>query len=48
MNTYTQTVHTRAIKLVQNNLHHSKAATANLCQQLAEGKALIQEPWIYV
>jgi hypothetical protein len=45
-----RTVITRTIKFVQINLHHSKAATANLHQQLAEGKAdiaLIQEPWIY-
>jgi hypothetical protein len=37
-------------KFVQINLHHSKAAMATLCQQLAEGMAdiaLIQEPWIY-
>ncbi|PNF38780.1 hypothetical protein B7P43_G12820 [Cryptotermes secundus] len=41
--------------MVQNlppeiNLHDSNAATAALCQQLAEGKAdiaLIQEPWLY-
>jgi hypothetical protein len=38
------------IKFVQINLHHSKAASANLCQLIAEGKvdiALIQEPWVY-
>jgi hypothetical protein len=38
------------MKFIQINLHHSKAATAILCQQLAEGKAdvaLIQEPWLY-
>jgi hypothetical protein len=38
------------MEFVQINLHHSKAATAVLCQQLAEGMtdvALIQEPWIY-
>jgi hypothetical protein len=32
------------------NLHHSKAATATLCQQVAEGNAdiaLIQQLWIY-
>jgi hypothetical protein len=41
-------VHT--IKFLQINLHHSKAATAALCQQLAGGKAdvaLIQELWLY-
>ncbi|PNF13587.1 hypothetical protein B7P43_G18191 [Cryptotermes secundus] len=38
------------MRFLQINLHHSKAATAALCQQLAEGKtdiALIQEPWLY-
>jgi hypothetical protein len=38
------------IKFLQINLHHSKAATATFCQQLAEKKvdiALIQEPWLY-
>jgi splicing factor 45 len=38
------------MKFTQINLHHSKAATAVLCQQLAKGMAdaaLIQEPWIY-
>ncbi|PNF33518.1 hypothetical protein B7P43_G17647 [Cryptotermes secundus] len=38
------------MKFLQINLHHNKAATAALCQQLAEGKAdiaLIQEPWLY-
>jgi hypothetical protein len=38
------------MKFVQINLHHSKAATVVLCQQLVEGMAdvaLIQEPWIY-
>jgi hypothetical protein len=38
------------MKFLQINLHHSKAATATLCQQLAERKvdiALIQEPWLY-
>jgi hypothetical protein len=38
------------MKFIQINLHHSKAAMAVLCQQLAEGMAdvaLIQEPWIY-
>jgi hypothetical protein len=38
------------MKFAQINLHHSKAATAVLCQKLAEGMAdvaLIQEPWIY-
>jgi hypothetical protein len=38
------------MKSTQISLHHSKAATAILCQQLAEGMAdvvLIQEPWIY-
>jgi hypothetical protein len=46
--THTQNTHT--LKFLQINLHHSKAATAALCQQLAEGKAdvaLIQEPWLY-
>jgi hypothetical protein len=50
IHTQTQTVTTHSIKSVQINLHHSKAALATLCQQLAEGKAdvaLIQEPWIY-
>jgi hypothetical protein len=35
---------------MQINLHHSKAAMAVLCQQLAGGMtdvALLQEPWIY-
>jgi hypothetical protein len=35
---------------MQINLHHSKAAKAVLCQQLAKGMAdvaLILEPWIY-
>jgi hypothetical protein len=43
--------HTYTIKFFQINLHHSEAATATLCQQLAEGEAdvtLIQEPWIYM
>jgi exonuclease III len=38
------------MKFIQINLHHIKAATAALCQRLAEGKAdvaLIQEPWLY-
>ncbi|PNF26374.1 hypothetical protein B7P43_G17902 [Cryptotermes secundus] len=38
------------MRFLQINLHHSKAATAALCQQLAEGKAdiaLIQEPRLY-
>jgi hypothetical protein len=38
------------MKFVQINLHHSKAAMAVLCQQIAEGMAdvaLTQEPWIY-
>jgi hypothetical protein len=38
------------IKFLQINLHHSKAATATLCQQLAVRKAdvaLIQEPWLH-
>jgi hypothetical protein len=38
------------MKFLQINLHHSKAATATLCQQLAERKAdieLIQDPWLY-
>jgi hypothetical protein len=38
------------MKFAQINLHHSKAAMAVLCQQLAEGMVdveLIQEPWIY-
>jgi hypothetical protein len=53
MNTRTHTqihTHTHNIKFVQINLHHSKAASANLCQLIAEGKvdiALIQEPWVY-
>jgi hypothetical protein len=50
INTHTHTTLTQAIKFVQINLHHGKAATTTLCQQLAEGKvdvALIQEPWIY-
>jgi hypothetical protein len=37
------------MKFIQINLHHSKAATAVVCQKLALGKAdiaLIQEPWI--
>jgi hypothetical protein len=39
-----------SMKFTQINLHHSKAVTAVLCQQLAKGMAdaaLIQEPWIY-
>lgn len=35
---------------MQINLHHSKAATASLCQKLAKGLfdiALIQEPWLH-
>jgi hypothetical protein len=42
--------HKHSIKFLQINLHHSKAATATLCQQLAERKvdiALIQKPWLY-
>jgi hypothetical protein len=38
------------MKFLQINLHHSKAATAVLCQQLAERMAdvaLIQESWIH-
>jgi hypothetical protein len=38
------------IKFVQINLHHSKSASANLCQLIAEGKvdiAVIREPWVY-
>jgi hypothetical protein len=38
------------MKFMQISLHHIKAATMVLCQQLAEGMAdvaLIQEPWIY-
>jgi hypothetical protein len=38
------------MKFVQINLHHSKAAMATLCQQVAERMAdiaLIQKPWIY-
>jgi hypothetical protein len=38
------------MKFFQINLHHSKAATAALCQRLAEVKAdvaLNQEPWLY-
>jgi hypothetical protein len=38
------------MKFMKINLHHSKAATAVLCQQLTEGMtdvALTQEPWIY-
>jgi hypothetical protein len=46
-----QNTHTlKHIKFLQINLHHSKAATAALCQRLAEGNAdvaLIQEPWLY-
>jgi hypothetical protein len=41
---------THRINFFQINLHHSKTATATLCQQLAEGKAditLIQQPWLY-
>jgi hypothetical protein len=37
-------------KFIQINLHHSKVATAHLCQKLAIGeidKAFIQEPWVY-
>jgi hypothetical protein len=34
----THTVHTLNIKFLQINLHHSKAAMATLCQQLAEKK----------
>jgi hypothetical protein len=53
--TYTRTqklrhTHTHNIRFLQINLHHSKAATATLCQQLGERKAdiaLIQEPWLY-
>jgi hypothetical protein len=44
-NVNTHTVHTLNIKFLQINLHHSKAATATLCQQLAERRvdtALIQ------
>jgi hypothetical protein len=49
----TKNIHTHStytIKFVQTNLHHSKAAMATLCQQLAEGNAdvaLMQEHWIY-
>jgi hypothetical protein len=49
----TQNAHTHTLthmKFIQINLHHSKVATAALCQRLAEGKAdvaLIQEPWLY-
>jgi hypothetical protein len=49
MNIYIPT-HKHALKCLQINLHHSKEATAVLCQQLAKGKAdvaLIQEPWLY-
>jgi hypothetical protein len=46
----TQKTHnTNTMKIVQINLHHSKAAMAVLCQQLAVGMAdvaFIQEPWI--
>jgi hypothetical protein len=50
--THTNLKHTHTINFVQINLYHSKAAMANLCQQLAEGKAgvlivLIQESWTY-
>jgi hypothetical protein len=41
-------IHT--VKFVQINLHRSKAASATICQQPAEGKAdiaLIQEPWVH-
>ena len=37
-------------QVVQANLHHSRAATANLCKCLVQGKAdiaLIQEPYLY-
>jgi hypothetical protein len=47
---YTPTQQAYTITFLQINLHHSKAATAALCQQLAEGKvdvAFIQEPWLY-
>jgi hypothetical protein len=43
-------IHHHTIKYFQINLKHSKAATAALCRQLAEGKidvALIHEPWLY-
>jgi TRAP-type uncharacterized transport system substrate-binding protein len=43
-------IHTHNIKFIQINLHHSKAASANLFQLIAEGKVditLIQEPWVY-
>jgi hypothetical protein len=35
-----QKTHTHAIKFVQINLYHSKAATVTSCQQLAEGKQI--------
>jgi hypothetical protein len=41
--------HTHTIEFVQINLHYREAATATLCQQLAEGMAdvaLIQKSWI--
>jgi hypothetical protein len=47
IHTYT---YTRAIKSVQINLHQSKAVTATLYQQPAEGKevvALMLELWTY-
>jgi splicing factor 45 len=54
MNTHTPYTPTHTskhtLKFLQINLHHSKAATAALCQQLTEGNAdvaLIQEPWLY-
>jgi hypothetical protein len=51
MKTHTHAhTHTHTIKFFQINLHHSKAATATVCQQPAEGTAdiaLIQEPRLY-
>jgi hypothetical protein len=37
-------------KLIQINLHHSRAVMVLLCQKTVKGEtdiALIQEPWIY-
>jgi hypothetical protein len=51
VNTHARTsTHTHTVKFFQTNLHHSKAAMATSCQQLAEKEAdvaLIQEAWIY-
>ncbi len=40
---------TQEIKFTQINLHHCKAATANICKGISEGhtnSVLIQEPWV--